>query len=127
MKSHERLWSKCHKHHARAHFVSADPITPKGIRAIFNIQSGCCYYCKKLFELKLPRQNPTHRNTYYHIEHKTPIYRGGTSSRYNIVLACADCNMSKGIKTADEFMAKPFKPTIIVRKQVTNSSSGTSL
>lgn len=51
-----------------------------------------CYYCSTVL---LPEQA--------HIEHKTPVSRGGTNSRANLVLACAACNLSKGRKTEAEF------------------------
>lgn len=39
----------------------------------------------------------------YHLEHKTPISRGGRSKRVNLCIACPQCNLSKGTLTADEF------------------------
>ncbi len=52
-----------------------------------------CYYCKESLQ---PEE--------VHIEHKTPISRGGTNSRKNLALACAKCNLSKGRKTEAEFL-----------------------
>lgn len=64
--------------------------TAEDIRRIFNSQNGCCYYCEK----------PLVR---YHIEHKTPIARGGTNDPENIAVACAACNLRKGPRTEEEF------------------------
>ena len=71
---------------APGHFTAED------IRRIFNDQAGCCYYCG----------NPL---TNYHIEHKTPIVRGGSNDPENIAVACAKCNLRKGYMTEDEFQA----------------------
>lgn len=38
-----------------------------------------------------------------HIEHKTPIARGGTNNRSNLALSCQRCNLSKGRKTEAEY------------------------
>lgn len=51
-----------------------------------------CYYCKVSLQ---PEE--------IHIEHKTPVVRGGTNSRSNLALACQRCNLSKGRKTESEF------------------------
>lgn len=51
-----------------------------------------CYYCKTEI---LPDD--------MHIDHKTPVARGGTNSRRNLVLSCARCNLQKGKKTEAEY------------------------
>jgi len=51
-----------------------------------------CYYCNVSLE---PEE--------VHIEHKTPVARGGTNSKKNLALSCARCNLSKGKKTEAEF------------------------
>jgi 5-methylcytosine-specific restriction endonuclease McrA len=38
-----------------------------------------------------------------HVEHCTPLARGGHNDPSNVVLACAACNWSKGTKTVLEF------------------------
>ena len=50
---------------------------------------GVCYYCEETFEAGVLT-----------MDHKVPLARGGTSSKSNIVIACKDCNSSKGSKTA---------------------------
>jgi 5-methylcytosine-specific restriction endonuclease McrA len=39
----------------------------------------------------------------YHVDHMTPLSRGGSNGPDNIVCACPSCNLSKGNKTAAEF------------------------
>ncbi|MGN2244912.1 HNH endonuclease [Frateuria sp. GZRR33] len=39
------------------------------------------------------------------IDHIIPVVRGGTCERTNLQALCAPCNMAKGRKTMDEFMA----------------------
>jgi hypothetical protein len=38
------------------------------------------------------------------IDHKVPISRGGSDSDENLQPLCRPCNISKGVKTMDEFM-----------------------
>lgn len=64
--------------------------TAADVQAQFNAQGGACFYCAK----SLSR---------YHIEHKTPISRGGLNTPENIVCACAACNLRKGTRSAEEF------------------------
>lgn len=40
----------------------------------------------------------------FHIDHMTPISRGGSGTWSNVALSCKMCNLSKGAKTAEEFM-----------------------
>lgn len=40
---------------------------------------------------------------YEHLEHRTPLSRGGTGHWWNLASACADCNLRKATKTEDEF------------------------
>ena len=48
-----------------------------------------CYYCDEA--------------PYEHLEHCTPLSRGGTHTKENLVPSCAHCNLSKGSKTPDEW------------------------
>jgi len=58
-----------------------------------NIFSDVCYYCGEEAQTG-------------HIEHKIPLAIGGTNDLDNLVWSCADCNLSKGTKTSEEFIAK---------------------
>jgi len=40
-----------------------------------------------------------------HIDHMVPVSRGGTSDRSNLAYVCAGCNLRKGAKTVEEFLA----------------------
>jgi 5-methylcytosine-specific restriction endonuclease McrA len=51
-----------------------------------------CYYCEK----EVPDYEA-------HLEHKTPVSRGGTNKHSNLALACPECNFEKGSKTEKEF------------------------
>jgi 5-methylcytosine-specific restriction endonuclease McrA len=62
------------------------------IDILFEDQEGLCLYCGA--ELGEP----------FHVEHMTPIARGGTNWPCNLCLACAPCNLAKGNKTAEEFL-----------------------
>lgn len=57
-----------------------------------------CFYCGVTMVFG---HNDSPRSA--HLEHKTPLSRGGTHSEDNCVLACRSCNLSKGTKTAEEF------------------------
>jgi 5-methylcytosine-specific restriction endonuclease McrA len=52
---------------------------------------GRCRFCDAPLEAKS------------HIEHLTPVSRGGSSHRRNISLACGPCNLAKTNKTLVEF------------------------
>lgn len=47
-------------------------------------QHNCCYYCNEPITLK------------DHLDHKIPIYYGGTNKLRNLVAACKNCNLIKG-------------------------------
>lgn len=53
-----------------------------------------CHYCRREHESKL-----------LHVDHKTPISRGGRHALDNLARACASCNLRKNDKTEEEFLA----------------------
>ena len=59
-------------------------------RLMIELDGRCAYCGKKDIPLE--------------VEHIIPLSRGGTSRQSNLTLACNDCNMAKGDKTAEEFM-----------------------
>lgn len=65
-------------------------LTKVQVDILFATQEGC-FYCGRDDEPLT-------------IEHLVPLSRGGDHSISNIVLACMDCNRSKGAKTVDEFI-----------------------
>ena len=66
-------------------------LTKEDVSNLYATQGGSCYYCSVDIEGS------------YHIEHMTPLSRGGMNDVSNICLACAPCNLKKHTKTADEF------------------------
>lgn len=63
------------------------------ILSLFKTQRGRCaaLHCRT----KLPKG--------YHIDHKTPLARGGSNWPDNLQLLCQPCNNSKGTKTVPEW------------------------
>lgn len=57
------------------------------------IAADPCFYCGS----KAPEM---------HDDHKLPLAKGGTDHWWNLARACAACNLSKGAKTAEEFLAE---------------------
>lgn len=68
---------------------------PASIRAaVFKKNDGYCFYCSAILSPEA-----------FHVDHKTPLVRGGDNHILNLTAACAPCNLSKGTQTADEFLA----------------------
>jgi len=59
---------------------------------IGDLQEWRCYYCN------------TDVADGYHVDHMIPLSRGGSDWPDNLVVACPTCNISKGVKTAEEFL-----------------------
>lgn len=57
------------------------------------IAAGVCYYCEKSFA----REDLS-------MDHKTPISRGGTSTKGNVVVSCKACNSEKKYYTPAEMI-----------------------
>jgi 5-methylcytosine-specific restriction endonuclease McrA len=66
------------------------------LTALFEQQEGFCFYCSDLLYASFDNQ--------IHVEHKTPLSRGGSNSIDNIALSCAECNLKKHTMTAEEFL-----------------------
>ena len=58
---------------------------------LMSAQGGRCFYCCK----KLRK---------WHIDHFTPLSRGGTNQRDNLRLACPGCNLAKSDKPPEQFL-----------------------
>jgi hypothetical protein len=67
-------------------------LTARDIQNQHDQQKGKCYWCHKKLEK-------------YHVDHVIPIIRGGSNDPSNIVIACPFCNISKGSKTVEEWLA----------------------
>ena len=57
--------------------------TGTDVAAILKAQNGRCAYCREKVGDR------------YHIDHITPLSRGGTNDRGNLQIACGKCNRSK--------------------------------
>lgn len=75
---------------------------------------GKCWYCGERFVLgalasdrSIPGYKPTpaEKRKKLHIDHQTPLSRGGSDDLENLVPCCATCNSSKGRKTVEEYRA----------------------
>lgn len=81
------------KRKARKLKTQVEVITPDLLKEHWienNIDPEKCFYCEE--------------GLYEHLEHCVPLSRGGTHTKDNLVPSCASCNLSKGTKTADEFI-----------------------
>lgn len=56
-----------------------------------------CFYCEKPIPLETRKR---------HIDHKTPLSRGGPNTAANIVICCVKCNQCKGPLTVKEYREK---------------------
>ena len=81
-----------HKRRARIAVVGGT-FTKEDIRNLYAIQGAKCYYCSVSIEEE------------YHIDHMTPIIRGGSNDISNLCLTDPDCNRRKHTKTAEEFIS----------------------
>jgi hypothetical protein len=61
---------------------------------LIRLQDGLCWYCGR--SLDQCRGTP-------HVEHQTPLSRGGADAFHNLVMACPRCNTDKGDLTLDEY------------------------
>jgi len=70
--------------------VVSDQINDSKIKELFAEQWGTCYWCFAPL-------------TDYHLDHITPISRGGTDLISNLCLACVKCNLQKHNKLPIEW------------------------
>ena len=61
---------------------------------LIRLQDGLCWYCGR--SLSQCHGTP-------HVEHQTPLSRGGADSFHNLVMACPRCNTDKGDLTLEEY------------------------
>jgi 5-methylcytosine-specific restriction endonuclease McrA len=81
----------------RAHTTMT--IAAKQLSAMRTAQNGKCYYCQK----------PLDNRGRGHLEHKTPLSRGGEHALNNVCFACSTCNLKKGRRTEFEFLGLCIK------------------
>lgn len=66
----------------------------KDMRRTYKEQEGLCYYCGKSVAWEDR-----------HDDHIMPVSRGGSNWPNNMAITCATCNIQKGNKTAEEYIA----------------------
>ncbi|MBZ5726369.1 MAG: HNH endonuclease [Acidobacteriia bacterium] len=73
---------------------------PKAVAAIYEKAKSKrrvrCAYCGRY-----PRVGERH------VDHVIPLAKGGPHTAANLRITCAQCNLSKGVKTAEEFLSCP--------------------
>lgn len=65
-------------------------VSPNIESILWKKQEGLCFYCEE--EL-----------VSYHLEHMTPLSRGGRHDNSSLCLSCVSCNLHKHARTAEEF------------------------
>ena len=67
------------------------PLNPSLRKKVFERDGNACAYCGTT-------EGP------FHIDHKTPVARGGKDCLSNLTVACQQCNLSKGSKSLKEWL-----------------------
>lgn len=102
------------KQEARARRKEAGPPPQKKIvsprvsrrrKQVFEGSKGRCFYCQ--CELSLDGK--------WHVEHKIPRALDGTNEPSNLAASCVTCNLQKGDKTAEEFIAQRMERAGMLR------------
>lgn len=92
-RANNRDAGRCGSANSRARKYGLDEtLTPEDIQAVLAAQRWLCAYCHDALAAN------------YHVDHVTPLSRGGHNVRANIALACPTCNHHKSEKTAEEFL-----------------------
>jgi hypothetical protein len=78
---------------ARKHAATIRDVRPVDLVTMLAAQGGICFYC------------PAVLGADKHLEHRTPLVRGGAHAVENLCYSCPDCNRRKGTKTEAEFRA----------------------
>lgn len=85
------------RHKRRALMKAAEgSYTPEDIQRIFEDQNERCAYCGITLYWSVTND--------IHIDHIHPLAKGGTNWPDNLSCSCADCNLSKGDKSLNEWI-----------------------
>ncbi len=87
-----RLKDYYHRRRARLLAGTAEEVLPEDLLDLREFQNDQCAYCDRQLEQG------------GHLDHKTPLVRGGSHCITNLHWTCARCNQSKGKRTHDEFL-----------------------
>lgn len=78
---------------ARRRNAKTTIVSAADLRKMLDLQGSRCYYCQEPLAAGM------------HLEHRTPIIRGGQHTLENLCWSCPTCNLRKGRKTEAEFSA----------------------
>lgn len=76
---------------------AAGNVTRADIERLIALQKGRCAACKKV---------TVRHGKGFHLDHKTPLSRGGTNYFGNLQILCPACNLSKSDRDPHEFMVE---------------------
>lgn len=91
-----KLAAKNGRNNRRAREKSAcdNTVTSSALKEIADKQGNKCYFCSIDIDVK---------SSSSHVEHLTPLSKGGLHSVSNVVWSCASCNLKKNNKTEKEY------------------------
>lgn len=78
----------------------SEALSKESRRSLWEDQGRMCHYCDKPIP---PPGTKAGRST--HLDHKVAHIKGGDMQLTNLILCCRACNMSKGKKSYEEFIA----------------------
>lgn len=106
-----RRWNEAHPEQRRTHrakWREANPVkikqlsaarlnapgshTAEDLEQMYESQEGRCAYCERELD------------EHFHVDHMTPVCRGGRNDWTNLAITCPTCNLRKNRKTVVEFM-----------------------
>lgn len=110
-RNHERMlergkeWRRKHPEQSRNHhhirkariLLAPGSFTADDIQRLYELTGGRCTYCAIPVHWSIAGD--------IHIDHVQPISRNGSNNPDNLAIACVDCNLSKAVKTLDEWEA----------------------
>jgi 5-methylcytosine-specific restriction endonuclease McrA len=96
VKAANKRESNQRQHHKRR--AAGQPPTRDQLDALYCAQGARCAYCG----VGLPGSP--------HVDHKTPVSKGGTNAIENLHFTCPTCNLRKGAMTHEEFLVSKRRP-----------------
>lgn len=103
----KRIELACESVHVRrSRMYSSDfdqGITQKTLR---KRDGDLCHYCQRRLDFNRAKHGEV-TGLRANIDHVIPLARGGSHTWENVVLACRDCNFSKGARLVEEWVSRP--------------------